>query len=73
MNRVLAQAEADLQEIIHADDRLEMELKHWKHSSFMLDHENNLHRNRELDLIPSSKEPDEEHMTGKLILSLPLS
>jgi len=64
MNRVLAAAEITLEPVIQADNALELELRHWKNNPIMLDHENDLHRTGEMDLIPMDGIIDAEYMTG---------
>ena len=66
MNRVLAEHEAEMSEIIQSDFALEMELRQWQQNPIMLDHENDLHRHGEIDLIPEEGKIDGEYMTGKL-------
>ena len=65
MNRVLAEHEAQLSEVIQCDLALEMELRQWHQNPIMLDHENDLHRHGEIDLIPKEGLIDGEYMTGK--------
>ena len=74
MNRVLAAAELTLTPVLKADTALELELRHWKNNPIMLDHENDLHRTGEMDIIPSKyddEHADAEHMSGKPLPCLP--
>ena len=67
MNAALQHAEENLLESFSGSVELSVELHHWKNNPHMLDHENNFHRYKEIDLIPRSGKIDAEYMTGMLL------
>ena len=67
MNAHLAAAEAQLHTSIKGSVELGVELHHWRNNPHMLDHENDMHRHNEIDIIPISGKISAEYMTGKKI------
>ena len=68
MNRTLAHCEAQMLDVITADLALEAELCVWRDRPMLLDHQNNMHRRGEIDLIPPKGKVDLEYHTGKGLL-----
>ena len=64
MNAHLAEAEKQLQTSIKGSVELGVELHHWRNNKHMLDHENNMHRHQEIDIIPVTGKISAEYMTG---------
>jgi len=65
MNAHLAIAEEQLHTSIKGSVELGVELHHWRNNPHMLDHENDMHRHSEIDIIPESGKISAEYMTGK--------
>ena len=70
MNRALQHAEDYLQDSIISDPALAAELEVWRDRPLMLDHQNDMHRHAEMDIIPPSATPDLVFQTGITLLYL---
>ena len=64
MNAHLAEAEKQLRASIKGSVELGVELHHWRNNKHMLDHENDMHRHEEIDIIPVKGKISAEYMTG---------